>query len=135
MQVGVKKASQLTAQHRLPFIGVHHLEAHALMARQAQDIAFPFLCLLVSGGHSLLLVVHGVGDYTLLGSSLDDAVGQCQPWLSAQATVDASRAKVSHVCVNVMCVQGLINAVLPLIALCPDAFPSHAGSEMFVCVL
>lgn len=75
IQVGVKKALQLAAQHQVPFIGVHHLEAHALMARQAQDIAFPFLCLLVSGGHCLLLVVHGVGNYTLLGSSLDDAVG------------------------------------------------------------
>ena len=36
---------------------------------------FPYLCLLVSGGHSMLLVVHGVGDYTLLGTSLDDSVG------------------------------------------------------------
>ena len=36
---------------------------------------FPYLCLLVSGGHSMLLIVHGVGDYTLLGTSLDDSVG------------------------------------------------------------
>ncbi|KAK9795572.1 hypothetical protein WJX73_003849 [Symbiochloris irregularis] len=39
-------------------------------------VGFPFLCLLISGGHSLLLVVHGVGDYTLLGGSIDDAVGE-----------------------------------------------------------
>ena len=37
---------------------------------------FPFLCLLVSGGHNLLLTVHGVGDYTLLGATLDDALGE-----------------------------------------------------------
>ena len=73
--MGVTKAYQLAAQHRLRFVGVHHLEAHALMARQSHEVSFPFLCLLVSGGHSLLLVVHGVGDYTLMGSSLDDAVG------------------------------------------------------------
>ena len=75
VQVGVRKARQLSARHRLPFLGVHHLEAHALVARQTQALAFPFLCLLISGGHSLLLVVHGVGQYSMLGGSLDDAVG------------------------------------------------------------
>ena len=40
-----------------------------------QAVEFPYLCLLVSGGHSMLLVAHGVGDYTLLGTSLDDSVG------------------------------------------------------------
>ena len=83
----MRKALQLAAQHRLRFLGVHHLEAHALMARQAHDVPFPFLCLLVSGGHSLLLVVRGVGDYTLLGSSLDDAVGESAPcWLGKPAS-------------------------------------------------
>ena len=94
LQVGVHKAQQLAAQHSLRFIGVHHLEAHALMARQAEDIAFPFLCLLVSGGHSLLLVVHGVGNYTQLGASLDDAVGEsASTWLrSTLAQSDVSAA-------------------------------------------
>ena len=69
------KAIELAHAHNLKFLPVHHMEAHALVARQAAAVDFPFLCLLVSGGHNLLLVVHGIGHYTLLGSTLDDAVG------------------------------------------------------------
>ena len=89
LQVGVRKARQLAAHNALPIVGVHHMEAHALMARSAAACRdggsvsspggpqpqFPFLALLVSGGHNLLLVVRGVGDYQLLGSTIDDAVG------------------------------------------------------------
>ena len=78
-QVGVLKAIALANKHGLAFLPVHHMEAHALVARQAANVPFPFLCLLVSGGHNLLLVAHGVGDYTLLGNTLDDAVGQPPP--------------------------------------------------------
>lgn len=52
------------------------MEAHALVARLAADVPFPFLCMLVSGGHNMLLVAHAVGDYTLMGSTLDDSVGR-----------------------------------------------------------
>jgi tRNA A37 threonylcarbamoyltransferase TsaD len=95
-QVGVQKARELSAHHQLPIVAVHHMEAHALMARAAaaccssgsesEDArpAFPFLALLVSGGHNLLLVVRGVGDYQILGSTVDDAVGGSQTLLSAQ---------------------------------------------------
>lgn len=132
-QVGVLKARQLAAAHRLPLISVHHMEAHALVARlgatrfaadaaaaeqqqqqaaqqQQQQAAaaaggspaagaapnavasaataaaeaataggaveFPFLCLLISGGHNLLLLVEGIGQYTQLGTTLDDALGE-----------------------------------------------------------
>ena len=51
------------------------MEAHALVARLVADVPFPFLCMLVSGGHNMLLVAHAVGDYTLMGSTLDDSVG------------------------------------------------------------
>ena len=73
-QVGVRKARALARQHSVPFVPVHHMEAHALTARQARGVHFPYLTLLVSGGHTMLLTVHGVGDYTLLGSTLDDSV-------------------------------------------------------------
>ena len=52
---------------------VHHMEAHALVARLADDVPFPFLCLLVSGGHNLLLIVEGIGRFCAVG---DDA-GRC----------------------------------------------------------
>ena len=75
VQVGVRKAHQLAQQYDLKLVPVHHMEAHALVARAAADVQFPFLCMLVSGGHNMLLVAHQVGNYTLLGSTLDDSVG------------------------------------------------------------
>lgn len=75
VQVGVRKAHQLAQQHDLKLVPVHHMEAHALVARVAADVQFPFLCMLVSGGHNMLLIAHQVGNYTLLGSTLDDSVG------------------------------------------------------------
>lgn len=63
LQVGAGKARQLAHCHNLPLVPCHHMEAHALVARLSNDIEFPFVCLLISGGHNLLLVVRGVGDY------------------------------------------------------------------------
>ena len=61
----------------LPLIGVHHMEAHLLAPLLEGDSPeFPYLALLVSGGHSLLVDVRGYGDYRLLGESLDDAAGE-----------------------------------------------------------
>ena len=61
-----------------PFIPVNHLEAHSLMPMFFdRDLKFPYLLLLVSGGHTQILVVNGVGDYELLGTTLDDACGEC----------------------------------------------------------
>ena len=76
MQVGVHQARRMAGRHGLKYIPVHHMEAHALIARAGTAVAFPFLCLLVSGGHNMLVVVEGVGSYTLLGATLDDAVGR-----------------------------------------------------------
>ncbi len=59
-----------------PFIAVNHLEAHALAARLSPGVEFPYLLLLVSGGHSQLLVCAGVGQYRQLGTSRDDAAGE-----------------------------------------------------------
>ena len=60
-----------------PFIGVNHLEGHALTPRLTDNVEFPYLLLLMSGGHTQLLKVNGLGDYELLGSTLDDALGEC----------------------------------------------------------
>ncbi|QNM97492.1 tRNA (adenosine(37)-N6)-threonylcarbamoyltransferase complex transferase subunit TsaD [Chitinimonas koreensis] len=60
-----------------PVIGVHHLEGHLLSPLLAKPApAFPFVALLVSGGHTQLMAVRGVGDYQLLGETLDDAAGE-----------------------------------------------------------
>jgi N6-L-threonylcarbamoyladenine synthase len=74
--VGVTMAKAIAAVHDLPFIAVNHLEGHALTARLVDDVEFPFLLLLVSGGHCQLLVVEDVGRYRRLGTTVDDAAGE-----------------------------------------------------------
>ena len=77
VMVGAMTAKAMAAVTEKPFVAVNHLEAHALTVRLTHDVAFPYLLLLVSGGHCQLLAVRGVGDYHLLGGTIDDAVGEC----------------------------------------------------------
>jgi N6-L-threonylcarbamoyladenine synthase len=75
--VGSSIACSLALATDKPVIGVHHLEGHLLSPLLASDPpAFPFVALLVSGGHTQLMRVDGVGQYTLLGETLDDAAGE-----------------------------------------------------------
>lgn len=74
--VGVMTAKTLASCLNKPLIGVNHLEGHALTVGLTDDIAPPYLLLLVSGGHCQWLEVTGVGQYRLLGQTLDDAVGE-----------------------------------------------------------
>lgn len=74
--VGLMTAKGLAFAHDLPLIGVNHLEGHALTARLTDGAPFPYLLLLVSGGHCQLLIVEGVGRYERLGGTIDDAVGE-----------------------------------------------------------
>ena len=76
IMVGVMTAKGIAAARDLPFLAVNHLEGHALTARLTHGIDFPYLLLLVSGGHSQLLAVDGVGDYRRYGTTIDDAVGE-----------------------------------------------------------
>jgi N6-L-threonylcarbamoyladenine synthase len=75
--VGAGVASGLALALNVPAIGIHHLEGHLLSPLLATPApTFPFVALLVSGGHSQLMEVAGVGDYKLLGDTLDDAAGE-----------------------------------------------------------
>jgi N6-L-threonylcarbamoyladenine synthase len=75
--VGASMASGLACALRRPAIGIHHLEGHLLSPLLAPDAPqFPFVALLVSGGHTQLMHVTGVGSYELLGETLDDAAGE-----------------------------------------------------------
>ena len=74
--VGVMTAKAIALCHNLPFIAVNHLEGHALTARLSQDVQFPYLLLLTSGGHCQILIVHGVGRYERLGGTIDDSAGE-----------------------------------------------------------
>ncbi|XP_072817401.1 tRNA N6-adenosine threonylcarbamoyltransferase, mitochondrial isoform X4 [Vicugna pacos] len=73
--VGLSFSLKLVDQFRKPFIPIHHMEAHALTIRLTNKVEFPFLVLLISGGHCLLALVRGVSDFLLLGKSLDIAPG------------------------------------------------------------
>ncbi|HET7307197.1 MAG TPA: tRNA (adenosine(37)-N6)-threonylcarbamoyltransferase complex transferase subunit TsaD [Gammaproteobacteria bacterium] len=75
--VGICLARSLAFAWRKPALGVHHMEGH-LLAPMLESPAprFPFLALLVSGGHTLLVEVAGLGQYRILGESIDDAVGE-----------------------------------------------------------
>ena len=77
VMVGAMFGKALAAARGRPFSAVNHLAAHALTARLTDDVAFPFLLLLVSGGHTQLLLAESVTRFTLLGTTRDDAVGEC----------------------------------------------------------
>jgi len=74
--VGLTTAKALAAALGKPLVAVNHLEAHALTARLTDGLAFPYLLLLVSGGHSQFVLVRSVGDYERWGSTIDDALGE-----------------------------------------------------------
>ncbi|HUV32855.1 MAG TPA: tRNA (adenosine(37)-N6)-threonylcarbamoyltransferase complex transferase subunit TsaD, partial [Devosiaceae bacterium] len=74
--VGLTTAKALAAAAGKPLIAVNHLEAHALTARLTGRIGFPYLVLLVSGGHSQIVLARGVGDYAVWGTTIDDALGE-----------------------------------------------------------
>mmetsp|Transcript_24657 Transcript_24657/g.39600 ORF Transcript_24657/g.39600 Transcript_24657/m.39600 type:complete len:699 (+) Transcript_24657:42-2138(+) len=95
LEVGVRKALQIASKYRLPLVRVHHMEAHAMIVKlppqpsaqaPAQDNApkaaveecmdFPFLTLLVSGGHNLAVLTQGLGQHRILGSTIDDSIGE-----------------------------------------------------------
>lgn len=74
--VGAMTGKAIAAAHDLPFIAVNHLEAHVLTPRLTGDVGFPYLALLVSGGHCQFVAVEGVGRHRLLGTTVDDAAGE-----------------------------------------------------------
>jgi len=76
VMVGLTTAKALALASGKPLVAVNHLEGHALTARLTEGCAFPFLLLLISGGHCQLLGVEGVGRFHRYGTTIDDAVGE-----------------------------------------------------------
>ncbi|MFN7710017.1 MAG: tRNA (adenosine(37)-N6)-threonylcarbamoyltransferase complex transferase subunit TsaD [Holosporales bacterium] len=75
--VGVVFAKSLALVHKKPFLAVNHLAAHGLTPRLSDNVEFPYLLLLVSGGHCQLIVVKSPLHFQVLGSTMDDAAGEC----------------------------------------------------------
>lgn len=76
VMVGTMMGKALALALDKPFLAINHLEAHALTARLTHDVRFPYLLLLISGGHCQLLAVESVGQYRRYGTTIDDAVGE-----------------------------------------------------------
>ncbi|MFC1855189.1 tRNA (adenosine(37)-N6)-threonylcarbamoyltransferase complex transferase subunit TsaD [Thermodesulfobacteriota bacterium] len=74
--VGISFAKALAFSKNIPLIGVNHLKGHIFAAMLENDISFPFISLLVSGGHTELYLIHGPNDIKLLGKTRDDAAGE-----------------------------------------------------------
>lgn len=80
LQVGISAAEQLASDMNLPILGVHHMQAHALTPRLLRDGPlpdFPYMSLLVSGGHTLLLSSQSITEHEIIASTLDIAIGDC----------------------------------------------------------
>ena len=76
VMVGLGFGKAVSLARGLPLVAVNHLEGHAVSARLGAEIAYPFLLLLVSGGHCQLLEVRGIGEVSRLGATIDDAAGE-----------------------------------------------------------
>jgi N6-L-threonylcarbamoyladenine synthase len=76
VMVGLAAGKAIALARNLPLVAVNHLEAHAISPRLTEDLPYPYLLLLVSGGHCQLLAVDGVGACRRLGSTIDDAAGE-----------------------------------------------------------
>jgi len=74
--VGLSLAKAMSFRTGIPYVGVNHLEAHLLAIHLEHEVAFPYIALLASGGHTLLYNVRGVGEYAHLGGTRDDAAGE-----------------------------------------------------------
>lgn len=73
--IGLDFSLKFVRHHEKPFIPIHHMEAHALTVRMLHPVDFPFLVLLVSGGHSLLALAKEIDEFLLLGQTQDEAAG------------------------------------------------------------
>lgn len=74
--VGATFAKSLAFAKKIPFIAVNHIEAHALSVRLTEEVEFPYLLILASGGHCQICVVHDIDNFQILGRTLDDSVGE-----------------------------------------------------------
>lgn len=80
LQVGVKKAIEVAAEFQVPIVRIHHMEGHMLVTRLpglcSEVPQFPFMTLLVSGGHTMIVLTRGIGEHVIMGSTIDDSVGE-----------------------------------------------------------
>jgi N6-L-threonylcarbamoyladenine synthase len=75
--IGLNTAKGLSLALNKPFIGINHIEAHLYASMMENELMFPALGVVISGGHTMLLKVLGIGSYEMIGTTIDDAIGEC----------------------------------------------------------
>jgi N6-L-threonylcarbamoyladenine synthase len=109
LQAGLEFVRSLAKIHNKPVMPVHHMAAHALMPRMEQDIPFPYLVLLVSGGHCILAVAHSSDRFSRLGQTRDDSPGEAfdklARWLALDTHPDVGQ-KVGGAAVELLARKG-----------------------------
>lgn len=96
--IGLDFSLKFVRLHKKPFIPIHHMEAHALTVRMLHPIDFPFLVLLVSGGHSLLALAKEIDEFLLLGQTLDVAAGDTLDKVQYQDITSVSNTRKAVGC-------------------------------------
>ncbi|XP_059488823.1 tRNA N6-adenosine threonylcarbamoyltransferase, mitochondrial [Neocloeon triangulifer] len=136
LDIGVRKGKKMAREHGLPFIPIHHMEAHALTIRMIEkDVEFPFLVLLASGGHCILAIAQSVDKFLLLGQTINNAPGE-QLDKAARSMNLRLIPGLENVCggaaVEIMASRGLSNAFQfsPSMTAYRDCNFSFAGIHM-----
>jgi len=112
--VGTDYAKYLCTKHKKPMIPIHHMEAHALTARLLHPLPFPFLVLLISGGHCLLTFCQDIDHFLLLGTSMDDSPGEALDKISRRLQLHNRpdlRDAAGGLAVEVMAKEGEVGKV------------------------
>lgn len=126
---GLKQAKLTARQLGAPLLAINHLEAHVLVSRMEAQVDFPFIALLVSGGHTQLMRVSGVGEYKLLGATLDDAVGEAFDKVARILQLTQLSEESSGACLQRHASKGKFNSRFQLSP--PMSSGKHKGNTQF----
>ncbi|KAL6322971.1 hypothetical protein AAG906_022874 [Vitis piasezkii] len=134
LRVGVQKARKIAGSHNLPIVGVHHMEAHALVARihpfhlgqfthEVYEKFFSLICF--SGGHNLLILARDLGHYIQLGTTIDDAIGEAYDKIAKWLGLDMRRS--GGPAIEELAREGDAKAVKFSVSCFPRIVTSYAG--------
>lgn len=129
--VGLMTAKGICVAAKKPLIAINHLEGHALSPMLTENITFPYLLLLVSGGHCQIILVHDLGQYEQIGTTIDDAVGEAFDKIAKLLNLGFPGGPA----VEKMAVNGDMNRFSLPRPLCRDMIPNFSFSGLKTAVI